>query len=149
MDQTLAALGILLLKAIPTFLLVTVLYVYLSRVYFKPMARVLEERYQATEGARKLAEASFARATEKTAEYEAALRNARAEIYREQEEFRQQLRDEQARAVQQARESAAAMVKDAGGQLAAELASAKQSLQFQSESLAEQITNAILSRRPA
>jgi F-type H+-transporting ATPase subunit b len=149
MDQTLAALGTLLLKAIPTLLLVALLYAYLSKVFFKPMARVLDERYQATEGARKLAEDSFAKAAEKTAEYEAALRNARAEIYREQEQFRQQLRDEQAQAIQKARESAAATVHEANTQLAAELASAKQSLEFQSEVLAEQITNAILSRRPA
>ncbi|HWR49800.1 MAG TPA: ATP synthase F0 subunit B [Bryobacteraceae bacterium] len=149
MDQTIAALGELLLKALPTFLLVVALFFYLKAVYFKPMAKVLEQRYEATEGARKLAEASFARANEKTAEYEAALRSARAEIYREQEQLRQSLRQDHAQAMQDARRAAGAMVAEAQDRLAAELDSARASLQAQSDSLAEQITDAILRRRPA
>lgn len=149
MDQTITALGELILKALPTFLLVVALFLYLKAVYFKPMARVLEERYAATEGARKLAEASFARANQKTAEYEEALRAARAEIYREQEQFRQSLRQEHAQAVLEARRSADASVKEAQVRLAAELATAKATLQSHSDDLAEQITEAILRRRPA
>ncbi len=148
MDRTLAALGELLIKAIPTFLLVIALYFYLKKVYFDPMARTLKQRQDATEGARSLAEASFARAAEKTAEYEAAFRSARAEIYREQEQYRQQLRQEQAQAIQEARRSGAAMLKDATEQLSRELEAAKSDLRVQSESLAEQITEAILRRRP-
>ncbi len=148
MDQTLAALSELVLKAIPTFLIVIALYLYLKKIYFDPMARTLNRRYEATEGARSLAEASFARAAEKTAEYEAALRSARAEIYREQEQYRQQLRQEQEQAVQEARQNGTAMVKEAGEQLSRELESAKAELRAQSESLAEQITEAILRRRP-
>ncbi len=148
MDRTLAALGELLIKAIPTFLLVIALYFYLKKIYFDPMARTLKQRHDATEGARSLAEASFARAAEKTAEYEAALRSARSEIYREQEQYRHQLRQEQAQAIQEARRSGAAMVKDATEQLSRELDAAKSDLRVQSESLAEQITEAILRRRP-
>lgn len=149
MDQTIAALGELLLKALPTFLLVVALFFYLKAVYFKPMAKVLKERYDATEGARKLAEAGFARANQKTAEYEEALRAARAEIYREQEQFRQSLRQDHAQAVQDARRSGDAAVKEAQARLAAELEGAKATLQAQSDSLAEQITDSILRRRPA
>ncbi len=149
MDRTLAALGALILEAIPTFLLVIALYFYLKKVYFDPMARTLKQRYDATEGARSMAEASFARAAELTSQYESALRAARAEIYREQEEFRKQLRQEQANAVQEARESGSAMVKEATVKLGGELEAAKVSLQAQSDSLAERITDAILRRRPA
>ncbi len=149
MAQTLAALGRLLLQAVPTFLLVVLLYFYLKKIYFGPISRVLQERYDATEGARKLAEQSFAQAKEKAAQYEAALRQARAEIYREQEQFRAQLRQEQAEALQAARGSADTKVKEASAQLAAELAAAKDSLRLQSESLSDQIVDAILHRRPA
>jgi F-type H+-transporting ATPase subunit b len=149
MDQTFAALGELMLKALPTFLLVVALFFYLKAVYFKPMAKVLRERYEATEGARKLAQASLARADEKTAEYEEALRSARAEIYREQEQLRQALRQDHANAIQEARHSAGAMVQEAQGRLAAELEAGKATLQAQSDSLAEQITDAILRRRPS
>lgn len=149
MDRTLAALGALILEAIPTFLLVIALYFYLKKIYFDPMARMLKQRYDATEGARSLAEASFARAAELMSQYEAALRTARAEIYREQEAFRQRLRQEHASAVLEARKSGTAMVKEATAKLGGELEAAKVSLQAQSDSLAERITDAILSRRPA
>ncbi len=149
MDEVLRSLGGLLLQAVPTFLLVIFLHFYLKRVFFRPMAKVLAERYDATEGARKTAEESLAKATEKAAEYEAALRSARADIYKEQEEFRKKLRDEQAAAIQDARASAAATVKAASQQLAAELAAAKQSLTPQTETLAGQIVQAVLQRRPA
>lgn len=149
MDRTIAALGALILQSVPTFLLIIALYFYLKKVYFDPMARTLRERYDATEGARSMAEASFARAAELTSQYEAALRSARAEIYREQEEYRQQLRREQEKAVQDARSSGAAMVKEASERLNIELQSAKLSLEAKTDSLAERIADAILRRRPA
>ncbi len=138
-----------MLKALPTFLLVVALFFYLKAVYFTPMAKVLKERYEATEGARKLAQASLARADEKTAEYEQALRAARAEIYREQEQLRQTLRQDHANAVQEARQAAGAMVREAQGRLEAELETAKATLQAHSDSLAQQISDAILRRRAA
>jgi F-type H+-transporting ATPase subunit b len=147
MDEVLRSLGGLLLKAVPTFLLIVLLHFYLKRVYFGPMSRVLSERYDATEGARKLAEESLARASEKATEYEAALRSARADIYREQEEFRQAMRDEHTRAVQDARQGAEAMVKEANRQLAGELENAKRTLALQTESLANQIAETVLHRR--
>lgn len=147
MDEVLRSLGALLLKAIPTFLLVLFLYFYLKRVYFRPMARVLSERYDATEGARKLAEESLAKASGKAAEYEAAVRAARGDLYREQEEFRQELRQEYTQAIQEAKRRAEAMVKEAHQQLAGELASARQTLALQSGSLANGIVGSVLDRR--
>ena len=136
-----------MLTAIPTFLLVLALHLYLKRMFFRPMARVMEERYQATEGARKAAEESLARAAQKATEYEASLRAARGEIYREQEETRQKMRQDQDRAIVEARRSAEAAVKEAGQQLAAELVAAKESLALQTGSLADQIVNSVLHGR--
>ena len=67
MESTLAALGGILLKALPTFFLFIFLHLYLRFVFFKPLEKVLKARYDATEGARKLAEASLAKAAEKAA----------------------------------------------------------------------------------
>jgi F-type H+-transporting ATPase subunit b len=139
----------LLLKAIPTFLLIVLLHLYLKRMFFRPMARVIEERYQATEGARKAAEERLAKAAGKAAEYEASLRAARGEIYREQEELRQSLRQDQARAIAEARQSAGAGAKEASRQLAVELEAARQSLALQTESLASQIADSVLHGRTA
>jgi F-type H+-transporting ATPase subunit b len=149
MDEVLRSLGDLLLKALPTFLLVAVLHFYLKRMFFGPMAKVMQERYQATEGARKAAEENLAMASERAAEYEAALRVARGEIYREQEEFRQKLRQEHAQALKDARSGAQAAVKEAGEQLAAELVAAKQSLALQTETLANRIVESVFHRRTA
>lgn len=147
MEATLNALGGLLLKAIPTFLLVIVLHFYLKRMFFRPLARVLQERYEATEGARKLAQDSLEKASAKAAEYEQALRAARSEIYREQEDARQRRLQEQAEAIQRARKNAEAMINDAKAKLDTELVIAKQVLERQSDALAEQIARNILYRR--
>ncbi len=149
MDEVLRSLGGLLLQAVPTFLLVVVLHFYLKYVYFRPMARVLKERYEATEGARKLAEESLEKASAKAAEYDAALRTARADIYKEQEELREKLRQDHAAAVRDARERAQATVKEASQQLASELVAARQSLALQTEALASQIVQTVLGRRTA
>ena len=78
MEETLRALGEILLKAVPTFVLVFLLYLYLSRMFFRPLEEVLKKRYEATEGARKLADESLAKAAAKTAEYEAAWASGQA-----------------------------------------------------------------------
>jgi F-type H+-transporting ATPase subunit b len=149
MEETLRALGLLILKAIPTFILVILLHFYLKWVYFRPMGRVLKARYDATEGARRLAEETLARASEKAAEYEAQLRAARSAIYREQEEFRRRLGEEHAARLQQARQEADAGLLEARRQLAEELEAAKGSLGAQADSLAEEIADTILRRRAA
>ena len=147
MDELLRSLSGLLLRAVPTFLIVVALHFYLKRMFFRPMARVLEERHKATEGARKAAEESLARAAQKADEYEASLRTARSEIYKEQEEARQKLRQEQANAVAEARLSAEAAFKDASRQLADELALAQESLSRQTDSLADGIVERVLHGR--
>src|SRR5580704_1601836 len=95
MGDTLRALGQILLKAVPTFLLVVFLHFYLKKMFFQPLERVLRQRFEATEGARKLADQALERAASRTAEYEAALRAARSEIYQAQEEFYKQLHESQ------------------------------------------------------
>lgn len=147
MDAILADLGSLLVRALPTFLLLLVLHFYLKWIFFRPLDRVLEARRQATEGARAAAQASLATADRKSADYEAAIRAARGEIYREQEETRRQWRDEQSATAEQSRRSAAETIKDARAQIAEEAAQAKLSLASESERLASQIAAAILPGR--
>jgi F-type H+-transporting ATPase subunit b len=149
MEATLNALGQILLQAIPTFFLVLLLHQYLKAVFFKPLARVLAERSEATEGARKKAAESLERANAKAAAYEQSLRTARNEIYRDQEEVRRKWQNEQAAQVAEARHRSEAAVKEAKAQLAAEAEAAKASLEANSRMLAEQITRTILHGRAA
>ena len=143
------ALGGILLRAVPTFLLVVLLHFYLKSIFFKPLEKVLHQRYEATEGARQLAEQSLEQAAAKTASYEAQLRTAKAEMDQAQEQLHKQLQEREAAAVAGARKSADAAVKRAKTQLAADVEEAKTSLAADSKSLANQIAETILRRSAA
>jgi F-type H+-transporting ATPase subunit b len=149
MDATFHALGGILLRAVPTFLLVIVLHFYLKMIFFKPLEKVLHQRYEATEGARKLAEQSLQRAAEKTAQYEAAIRAAKAEIYQSQEQWHKQLQERAAAAALTARQRADAAIQEAKGELAKDVADAKATLAVDSDALADQIAESILRRSAA
>jgi len=144
MDDTLRALGGILLKAVPTFLLVVLLHFYLKKIFFQPMEKILQLRYQATEGARKLAAESLARASSKTAEYEAALRAARSEIYLAQEQLYKRLQESEAAQLSAARQSADAGVRQAKAELARDLEEGKFAVARDSEMLAGEIAASIL-----
>ena len=146
MEATLNALRGILLHAIPTFLIVFVLHFYLKYMFFRPLEKVLRARYEATEGAQKRAAESLQKAADRTAEYEAALRAARAEVYQSQEQLHHRLQEEHAAQIQAAREQADAAVRQAREQLAAEVLQAKVGLAAQSDALANQISDAILNR---
>ena len=149
MDVILHQLGELLLKALPTFIIVVLLHFYLKSVFFKPLAKVLHKRYEATEGARKQAAESLERAAAKTTEYENALRAARTELYRQQEQIHKQMAEKHAAQIAEARHRTDAMVKEAKQQLAAEAQAAKSNLAADSETLANQIAESILRRSAA
>src|SRR6476661_6993838 len=140
MEATLHALGQILVQALPTFFLVLFLFIYLRAMFFKPLERVLAERNEATEGARKKAADALDRAQAKAAAYEEQIRAARNEIYREQEEVRRKWRDDQAGQLVTARQRAEVAVAEARARLAGEAAEAKSTLAANSQSLANQIT---------
>src|SRR5437660_8361371 len=106
MEETLQALADLLLKAVPTIISFALLTIYLQYVFFKPLAKIVEERKRATEGVRELAQRAFAAAKQKTSEFERALQMARAELEQEHEALRRRWTDEQVEAIQKARAEA-------------------------------------------
>jgi F-type H+-transporting ATPase subunit b len=149
MEATLHALSGILVRAIPTFLLVILLDFYLKWMFFKPLDKVLKSRYDATQGAQERAAESLRRAAAKTAEYEAAMRAARSEVYQSQEQLHRRLQDDLAAKIKAARQSGEAAVKDAKDQLASEMEQARTDLAKQSEVLATEIAETILDRGAA
>jgi F-type H+-transporting ATPase subunit b len=149
MEATLQALGGILLKAVPTFLLVVLLHFYLKGVFFNPLRKVLRQRYEATEGARKLAAESLERAAAKTADYEAAMRAARTEIYQAQEQAHKRLQENELAELTAARRRAEAAVEEAKSLLSLDVEAAKAGLARDSELLADQIAESILRGRAA
>ena len=149
MESTLHALGGILLRATPTFFLVFLLTFYLKKVFFQPLEKVLQQRYEATEGSRKLAEQTVERASAKAAEYEAAMRTARAEIYKAREQSFKELQERRAADTAAARERAGELAREAKASLAADVEVAKVALAANVGSLAGQIADSILGRSAA
>src|SRR5689334_6374648 len=149
MEQTIQALGGILLKAIPTVILLIILHFYLKAALFKPLDRIIKQRRELTEGARKIAEDSLAAATRKAEEYEAKLRDARAAVYKQQEEIRKRWLEEQAKHVADARERSESATKAAREALALDSAAARTLLQESSAAIADQIVATVLGKRAA
>jgi F-type H+-transporting ATPase subunit b len=149
MDATLHDLGGILLKAIPTLILLLIVHLYLKRMFFGPMQDVLAKRREATEGAMKSAEMLLAKASEKAEATEASLRKAREEIYQEQEEARRRWIGEQTAQVEEARRSSRDLIHQAKQQLDAETAAAKRDLTATTAALADQIAQSLLEGKAA
>ena len=147
MEQTLQALVGLMVKAIPTALFLIFLVFYLRSMLFGPLAKVLKQREDLTGGAREAATASLAAADRKQQDYEAKFNQARAEVYKSQEETRRQWLDDQASAVATARTQAGEQVQAARQQIETEAATARQTLMLTGESMAEEIAGVMLDGR--
>jgi F-type H+-transporting ATPase subunit b len=147
MEQTLHALGGILLKSIPTIIQLLFLYFYLRSILFGPLTRILKQREELTAGTRHAAEKSLKAAERKVQEYEAKMREARAEVYREQEETRRQWLADQTSQVESARERTGQTVHQAKEQMTAEITSARQNLAESAGALADQIATSVLARR--
>ena len=149
MDATLHDLGGILLKAIPTLILLLIVHLYLKRMFFGPMRDVLAKRREATEGAMKSAEMLLAKASEKAEAIEVSLRKAREEIYQEQEEARRRWIGEQTAQVEEARRSSRDLIHQAKQQLDVETAAAKRDLTATTAALADQIAQSLLEGKAA
>jgi F-type H+-transporting ATPase subunit b len=146
--ESLIALQGILLRSIPTFVLVWILYLFVSKVFYKPLQETLRKRHDATEGLRKKAEERIAMAERKAAEYQQALQAGRAVMYREQEEARQKAMERRAEIVRKARESAEQKLRQGRQQVEAEALEGRQFLARESEQMAAWITRALLESPP-
>jgi F-type H+-transporting ATPase subunit b len=144
MDQTLHQLGELLLGAVPTVILLAILYALYTSVVHKPLQRVLEERRSKTEGAVEKSRADIAAAEARTAEYEQKLREARAAVFRAQEAKRQAALQARANAVAEARGRAQTQVQAAKTDIEKDRASAQEALHGEAAALAQEIVRRVL-----
>lgn len=149
MDATLNALADLLLEAIPTVVLFLFLAYYLKKVFFIPVANILEERRKATEGVRELSRRAFEAADKRNSEFETALQLARADLGQANEAQRRQWDQEEAEAIAAAHAEAEARIETAKRRIEEDLEQTEQELQSQIEPLSEQIISSLLRRRAA
>ena len=136
-----------MLKAIPTICFLLILHWYFKAMLFGPLDKVLKQRDELTDGARKSAAQSLATAEQKQKEYEQKFNEARAELYRAQEETRRKWLEEQASQVEAARQRSAQIVHEARQQIEVEATSARESLAGTTAQLADEIASSILARK--
>ena len=144
MDQTLHQLGELLLGAVPTVILLALLYALYTSIVHKPLRRVLEERRSKTEGAIEKSKADIAAAEARTSEYEQKLREARAAVFRAQEAKRQAALQARSNAVAAAREKAHTQVQAAKTDIERDRVAAEKGLQGEAAALAQEIIRRVL-----
>ena len=144
MDQTLKQVGELLLGAIPTAVILLLLYAIYEALVHKPLMRVLAERRERTEGAVLKARADVAAAEAKTQEYERSLREARLAVFKAQEAHRQQLLQARSQAISEARNRAQQQIREARAAIEHDMEAARAGLQSETERLAAEIIRTIL-----
>src|SRR5712691_5230927 len=137
-------LGELFLQAVPTVLIILLFYFILRALFFKPLLAVTAERDSRTAGAQKAAEAAQAAAAEKVKQYREALKQARGQVYAEQEAARKKLLDQRAAQLKEARAKAAAEVSAAKERIAGELAVARREVEATVSQLSAEIARRIL-----
>jgi F-type H+-transporting ATPase subunit b len=146
MEKIFVQLQEIVVRAIPTFILVILLYFYLKKMLFRPLEAVLHERARRTMGAAAEAEAKLADFLKKEGNYLLALAEARSGIYKEMEDRRKALASEQAQAVEASRARTAEVVAKAKLDIAEEAEKAKQALAGETDRLAEEIASRLLAR---
>jgi F-type H+-transporting ATPase subunit b len=148
MQSIVGQLGELFLQAVPTVLIILLFYFILRAIFFRPLLQVMAERDARTAGAQKAAEAAQAAAAEKVKQYQNALRQARAQVYAEQDAARKKLLDERAALLKAARTRAAAEVTAAKERVAGELAAARRDVEATVAQLSEEIARRMLQIPP-
>ncbi len=144
MDNTLKQVGELLLGAIPTAVLLLLLYAIYQNLVRKPLNRVLDQRRERTEGAILKARADVAAAEARTQDYEHKLREARLAIFKAQEARRQQAQQLRAQALEEAHSRAQQQIREAKAAIEQDMAAARAGLQGEIDRLASEIIATIL-----
>jgi len=144
MDQTIRQLGELLLGAVPTTILLAILYFLYTVLVHRPLTTVLAERRARTEGALEKARADIGAAEARTTEYEQRLREARLKIFKNLEARRQRAMQARSDAAAQSRARAQEQVKAARAALEQDKQQAAAKLQAEAERLAADIVRTVL-----
>ena len=140
----LKSLGELLLNAVPTIVLFLLLFWGYTALVHRPLLKVLAQRHALTEGAVANAQSDVAATDAKTQEYEQALREARAAMFKDLESRRQKLMESRSAAITQARQEAESRTRAAKAEIEKQAAAARAQLQAQAEALANRVIEQVL-----
>jgi F-type H+-transporting ATPase subunit b len=144
MGAIFSQLGHLFLQAVPTVVLVFLLFVVLDWLFFRPVMAVLKQREDLTVGALARAREQATTAESKSRQYEEAFQSARQEVYRQREEDRRASVERRDGSLRHARQDAEALIRAARTALDSEVARAKAELDAACQPLAEEISETLV-----
>lgn len=127
------------------FLFIILVFV-LNRILFRPIGRVLDERQTLTEGAGNEARAARRTYEARLAEYEATIRQTRAESYKRSEQERAAAVAERRRLIDEAKLHAHEQIERAKQEIEQQVALARATLESESRQIAERISRTVLGR---
>ncbi|HKV04104.1 MAG TPA: ATP synthase F0 subunit B [Candidatus Acidoferrales bacterium] len=142
-------LGKLFLGSVPTVIVVLLFYYFLRWSFFGPIQEAMAKRGALMEGARAEAAAVEAAAQQEMDSYNDALRKARAAIYAEQEQARQDALENRSKLLKAMRARAQEDVASAKKRIATELAAARAAVERETPALASEIARALLEKPPS
>lgn len=118
----------------------------MNRLLFRPVSRILDQRQTLTTGAANDARAAARRYDSKLNEYEATVRQARAESYHRLEQGRAAALEDRRRVVEAAKQQTAEEIARAKADIARQAAEARATLEADSRQIAENISRTVLGR---
>jgi len=118
----------------------------LDRVLFKPLVRVMREREHAVKSAMDLANSATAKAQAATAEFDANVNAARADLYKHMDERRKVAEGYRADVMARTRDEVDASLASARSQLDTQAAHVRTQLEHDSDTLAREIAQKVLGR---
>jgi F-type H+-transporting ATPase subunit b len=128
------------------FVLFMIFVFVVNRILFRPIGRVLDERQTLIEGSANEARAARRRYEARLAEYEATIRQARAESYRRAEQERAAALDERRRMIEEAKQQAREQIDLAKQEIERQVAQARAVLESEVRQIAQQISRTVLGR---
>jgi F-type H+-transporting ATPase subunit b len=123
-----------------------ILVFILNRILFRPVGRVLDERQTLTEGATNEARAARRTYDARLAEYEANIRQARAESYKRSEQERAAAVEERRHLIDEAKLHAHEQIEQAKREIEQQVVHARAALESESRQIAERISRTVLGR---
>jgi len=128
-------------------LILFLLFVFvMNRLLFRPVSRILDQRQTLTTGAANEARAAARRYENKLGEYEATIRQARAESYKKLEEGRAAALEQRRQVVEEAKQKTAEEIARAKAEIERQATQARATLEIESRQIAENISRTILGR---
>ena len=118
----------------------------LNRILFRPIGRMLDERQTLTEGSANEARAARQRYAVRLAEYEATIRQARAESYRRSEQQRAAALEARLRLIEEAKLQEHEEIGRAKTEIERQVAGARAALESEARQIAERISRTVLGR---